>query len=165
MIYSDAMHKKEYISKSLKETEVVAKDLVELISKDVQKEGRAKIVSLSGDLGSGKTALVKAVASLLKIEGDITSPTYVIQKTYQLPKHSNPTSFTQFVHIDAYRLDSSEELKAIGWEKTATDPQNIIFIEWPEKVSEVFPLKNEYTQISCVYVDENTRSYTMYHNG
>ncbi len=96
----------------------------------------ATIISLSGDLGVGKTALVKEAAKILKIQETITSPTFVIQKEYLINNKDFP--FRCMVHIDAYRLESAKELELLGWNDLIKDPQTIIFIEWPEQVSGIY---------------------------
>lgn len=90
----------------------------------------ATIVTLSGDLGAGKTELVRSCARHFGISEDITSPTFVIQKEYEL---SHPI-FNRFIHIDAYRLESASELEYLGWKELITNPQTVIFLEWPEMV-------------------------------
>ena len=93
-------------------------------------QNNATIVTLSGDLGAGKTAWVKAAARALGINEDITSPTFVIQKEYDLQDQK----FAKMIHIDAYRLESAAELEYLGWKDIVADPGNIIFLEWPEMV-------------------------------
>lgn len=100
---------------------------------------RATVVALSGDLGAGKTTFVQAVAKTLGIEENATSPTFVIQKTYRLPAEVRPPSFRRLVHIDAYRLENARELEILGFEELLRDPQNLILIEWPEKVAGLIP--------------------------
>jgi len=61
----------------------------------------------------------------------------------------------QLVHIDAYRLDSHEDLFSIGFEDSVSDPNNLLFIEWPERVFKTIP-KNMKV-INFNYLDENSR--------
>jgi tRNA threonylcarbamoyladenosine biosynthesis protein TsaE len=137
------------VSKSLCDTEKVAKDFIDKISTGIY--NGALVVGLYGDLGSGKTTFTQAVAKIFDIKEDITSPTFVIEKIYDI-SHGN---FKKLVHIDAYRLDSGKELVAIDWNKTLVDPKNIIFIEWPERVLEVLP-KN-LAKINFKFLSENER--------
>lgn len=137
------------VSKSLSDTEKIAKDFIEKISIGIY-DG-ALIVGLYGDLGSGKTTFTQAVAKIFGIKEDITSPTFVIEKIYDTGKNN----FKKLVHIDAYRLESPKELSALDWEKTMGDPKNIIFIEWPERVLEVIP-KN-HAKIYFKFLSENER--------
>ena len=120
------------VSKSLAETEAIAKDYV---NKELRKkEDKALVVCLSGDLGSGKTAFTQAVCKILEVEGNVTSPTFVLEKRYKI-KHQE---FEELVHIDAYRLADGEEIRRIGWDELQKNNRRIIFIEWPEMVKDVF---------------------------
>ena len=121
------------ISKSLGETEKIAREF--LAKKIVKSENSATVVGLYGDLGSGKTAFTQATAKCLGVKETVTSPTFVIEKIYKLDHQD----FDHLIHIDAYRLKGGDELLHLGWEEIAKNPKNIIFIEWPERVSEILP--------------------------
>ena len=121
------------LSKSVEETEKVAKNFIDKISMGVY--DKALVVGLYGDLGSGKTTFTQSIAKIFGITEDITSPTFVIEKIYPI----DHAKFTNLVHIDAYRLDSAKELLVLDWERTVGDAKNIIFIEWPERVAEILP--------------------------
>ena len=121
---------------------------------------QATVVWISGDLGAGKTAFVKCAADILGIQETITSPTFILEKIYTISK--NPIfgeRFSRFIHIDAYRLESGNEMHALDWGTIIHDPQNIIFIEWPEQVAEVMP--QETFSLFFEYVDEHTRNITF----
>src|SRR3989304_9211752 len=107
----------KHISKSLKDTDDIAKDILKHISINGQ---RAKVVGLYGDLGAGKTALTQALARELGIKEKVVSPTFVIMKSYQL----SGSSFQKLIHIDAYRLEKGEELAKLGWAEIISDPEN-----------------------------------------
>lgn len=131
----------EYISKSEKETEEIAASIIE-------KYPEIRIFGLMGDLGSGKTAFVRGFAKKLGVKENITSPTFVIMKTYEAPGR-------HLVHIDAYRLNSQEDLFSIGFEDLVSEPKNLVFIEWPEKVFKTIP--ENIKLINFCYLDENSR--------
>ncbi len=137
------------VSKSISDTEKIAKDFIEKISMGIF--NTALVVGLYGDLGSGKTTFTQAIAKIFNIKEDVTSPTYVVEKIYDI-EHKD---FKKLIHIDAYRLDSGKELLAIEWERVLVDPRNIIFIEWPERVIEVLP-KN-HAKIFFKFIGENER--------
>ena len=63
--------------------------------------------------------------------------------------------FENLIHIDAYRLDSGEELLNLGWREIENNPKNIIFIEWPEKIKEILLLDT--TELYFKFIDEQTR--------
>ena len=114
----------------------------------------ATVVALQGDLGAGKTTFTREVAHLLGVKGAITSPTFVIEKIYGLPKKGK-SRFSRFVHIDAYRLEGSDELDVLGWHRIVNDPQNLIFLEWPEKVRQCLP--DNTLWMTLKHVDETVR--------
>jgi tRNA threonylcarbamoyladenosine biosynthesis protein TsaE len=137
------------ISKSISDTEKIAKDFIEKISMGIY--DTALVVGLYGDLGSGKTTFTQSVAKIFNIKKDITSPTFVIEKIYDI----NHNDFKKLIHVDAYRLDSFKELLALDWDKTLSDSRNIIFIEWPERVVEILP-KN-HAKIFFKFLNESER--------
>ncbi len=143
--YNSAM--KETIS-SLKDMEKYAERFLKGVAPNTKS---ATVVALSGDLGSGKTTFVQYIARSLGITDSITSPTFVIEKVYGLKGRA----FKHLVHIDAYRLKSGEDLKALGWDELARDPNNIIFIEWAELVEDVLP--KDATFLSFKHAGETTR--------
>lgn len=122
-------------------------------SKIESKDGRTKVVTLSGGLGAGKTTFAQAFAKALGVEEDVTSPTFVIEKIYQLKEQR----FERLIHIDAYRLESSRELEALGFKELLQDPGNLILIEWPERVPELIP--SDATRVRFdIHGDERTIS-------
>jgi tRNA threonylcarbamoyladenosine biosynthesis protein TsaE len=102
----------------------------EMLSKISAKTDGAYTVFLSGDLGSGKTTTTKAIAHELGIQEDITSPTFVILKRYEVKNGE----FKNLIHIDAYRLKGYVELQKIKFEEYVRDAGNLVLIEWPEMV-------------------------------
>ncbi|MCB9803144.1 tRNA (adenosine(37)-N6)-threonylcarbamoyltransferase complex ATPase subunit type 1 TsaE [Candidatus Nomurabacteria bacterium] len=114
---------REYISNNLQETNELAKKIIA----DLQDK---RLIALSGNLGAGKTALVKAIAENLGIKEAITSPTFVLLKVYNL----NFKNLKKLVHIDCYRLDGEEDLQDLGLEDYIADPEALVLIEWAEKI-------------------------------
>ncbi|MCK5590791.1 MAG: tRNA (adenosine(37)-N6)-threonylcarbamoyltransferase complex ATPase subunit type 1 TsaE, partial [Candidatus Pacebacteria bacterium] len=94
------------------------------------------------------------VAHVLGVKDAITSPTFVIEKIYGLPKKGK-SRFSRFVHIDAYRLEGSDELDVLGWHRIVNDPQNLIFIEWPKNVRQCLP--DNTLWVTLKHVDETVR--------
>lgn len=145
----------ERIISSIEELETYAKSVLSDLS-SLPHEG-AVVLALTGDLGAGKTAFVKAVAKELGITEHITSPTFVIMKTYNLQPTAH-SGFKSLTHIDAYRLESAHELEVLGWNELLADPDALIAIEWPEKVPGTIP--NNAHHFSFEHVDETTRKIT-----
>lgn len=95
----------------------------------------ATVVTLSGELGAGKTTFMQGIARALGVEEAVTSPTFVIMKIYDLVDQP----FKRLVHMDAYRLKGKEHLRVLGWDALIADPANLICIEWPEKIEGAIP--------------------------
>jgi len=139
--------------------------MAEIIEGDIKQEAEnflhtvtpqvtATVVGLYGDLGAGKTTFTKALAEVLGVEGVVTSPTFVLEKIYTLSNKKLNQKFSHLIHIDAYRLESSDELKQLGWDTIVSDPKNLIVIEWADKVEGLLP---EHTRkIFFEVVDESS---------
>ena len=106
------------------------------ILRSCEKKSTAQVLALSGDLGAGKTAFTKELASLFGIMHDITSPTFVIMKSYPIPTHP---FFKTLVHIDAYRIEDIDEMRVLGLAEILNEPTNLVCIEWPEKIQALIP--------------------------
>jgi tRNA threonylcarbamoyladenosine biosynthesis protein TsaE len=88
------------------------------------------IILLKGELGTGKTLMVKGIAESLGYESEVTSPTFNIIKEY--------FADVEIIHMDLYRLNHSEELLEIGFEDYL-DRDAVILIEWPEIALSLVP--------------------------
>lgn len=100
------------------------------------KAAGATLVTLSGDLGAGKTSFVQAIARALGVTESVTSPTFVLAKSYALPEG---LAFGSLLHVDAYRLAGGEDLARIGVTEALKDAGTLIFLEWPEIVADGLP--------------------------
>ncbi len=89
------------------------------------------VITLSGDLGAGKTAFARGVLHGLGYAGRVTSPTFAIANEYQTPTHS-------VAHFDLYRLLDEESLYEIGFEDYL-DGQRILLIEWSQIAQALLP--------------------------
>lgn len=89
------------------------------------------LVYLSGDLGAGKTTLVRAFLRALGVKGPVKSPTFSMIEPYQLGQ-------VELYHFDLYRLADPEELEFLGFRDYCHD-QSLILIEWPEKAKCLLP--------------------------
>jgi tRNA threonylcarbamoyladenosine biosynthesis protein TsaE len=143
----------KFTTRSPEETKALATRLVETLASRSGTQATSTIVALQGNLGAGKTVFVKGVAKALGVTDEVTSPTFVIEKIYHLPEGGQ---WKRLVHIDAYRMEGEEELKTIGWQDIATDPGNLIMIEWPEQVGLGIPERAVWLEFETV--DENTRA-------
>lgn len=191
--------------------------LANISTKNWKAESGATVILLSGDLGAGKTTFTKSFAKALGVEEEVTSPTFVVMKRYELPLSSSVTTsssplssprrrgsthdhktssldmdsrlrgndkvsaeenkdetlkqvqgdnggFKNLIHIDAYRLESGEEMNALDFKDYISNPENIVLIEWPEKIEsaiETIPQQNIIT-LSFEVVDETTREMILF---
>ncbi len=114
---------------------------------------RATVVGLYGDLGAGKTTFVQAVAKALGVSETVNSPTFLIFKRYQLPVTGS--GYSSLVHIDAYRLKNSDELRRLRFSELLADPANLILVEWADRVADLLP--KHHHQLHFEFVDDTTR--------
>lgn len=160
---------REFVSKSEEETWKIAEDFAGKISLEGRLQGRAKVIGLYGELGAGKTSFMKGVAKYFGINETIQSPTFVIEKIYELSSTNYPpasnceasragnlptTIFSHLIHIDAYRIEKSNEMLNLGWSEIISDPHNLIFIEWPERIADIMP---EHTKIMFEHISPNEK--------
>lgn len=94
--------------------------------------GDRTIFALYGSMGVGKTTFVKAVASCMGVEDDVSSPTFAIVNEYMTEKG------TSVYHFDFYRVNNISEALDFGYEEYFYSG-NKCFIEWPEKIDELLP--------------------------
>lgn len=114
------------------------------------------MLALSGDLGAGKTTFVQGLAKGLGLADRVTSPTFILMREYLSSDES-----LNLYHLDMYRLeqDFDEEVKNLGlhdlWEK----PENVVIIEWAEKIKDLLPHKT--TWITFENIDSDKRRITI----
>jgi tRNA threonylcarbamoyladenosine biosynthesis protein TsaE len=111
----------EHITHSADETIALGRELAPTLKS-------ARLVLLCGDLGSGKTTLVKGIAEGLHTasQEDVTSPTFTLIHEYRGPE-------TSVFHVDLYRIDTPRELDTLGLDELLAEPNNLVLIEWGEK--------------------------------
>ncbi len=91
-----------------------------------------RLVVLRGDLGAGKTTLVKGIAAALTLATpeEVTSPTFTLVHQYEGPK-------VKLYHLDLYRLETERELLTLGLEEMIAEPDALVLVEWGEKFQSV----------------------------
>jgi tRNA threonylcarbamoyladenosine biosynthesis protein TsaE len=111
---------REFTTKSAEETIALGRELAALLAPP-------KIVLLRGNLGAGKTTIVKGIAQGFQAaeEEDVTSPTFTLIHEYRGPKAT-------LYHIDLYRVDTQRELETLGLDDLMTE-NSVLLIEWGEK--------------------------------
>ena len=104
------------------------------------------VVSLTGDLGAGKTAFVQGAARALGVEEPVVSPTFVLVREYrgEMPIY----------HVDVYRLDRMQEVHDLGFEDFL-DPGGVVFVEWGDAIEALLP--DSHLRVELTSGDDETR--------
>lgn len=140
-----------------------AKQTIELAKKFAKKLKGGEVIGLVGELGSGKTTFIKGLARGLGVKEPITSPTFVLLKEYVLPffphLRSGEKRLRKFVHIDAYRVETPEDIKSVGIEDYLGRKDMVMVIEWAEKIKKVLPQNTIY--IKFEHIDKNRRKISI----
>ena len=112
------------------------------------------IILLKGQIGAGKTSLVKGIAEGLQIKENITSPTFALSHHYNSGK-------LPLIHMDLYRLDDTSSAQELFLEEEEELEQNngIMVIEWPEKITSIV---DEYLLIEIKYAEGSSRILEIY---
>lgn len=107
---------------------------------------RPAVVALSGDLGTGKTTLVRAMCEALGVRGSVTSPTFALVHRY------DGTDVAVY-HVDAYRLRSPAEARDLGFDDMLAEGAPIVLVEWPERLGSHAPAFTH--RVHLAYNDED----------
>jgi len=141
----------KFFSSSPLETKRIAKK----ISQEILKEKKGPLfLILKGALGAGKTLFVKALAKNLGIKERVFSPSFIIFKKFKI---KNKKSFFKYLfHFDLYRIKNFSEIKNLNLKEIFNDPQNLIILEWGEKIKRNLFKKKVYL-ISFKFISPNQR--------
>jgi len=121
---------------------------------------RAVVFALQGNLGSGKTTFIQGFGQGMEVEEKILSPTFVILKQYRTGKEKS--SIRNVYHIDCYRVEGAEDIDVLGWDDIIENPQNVVLVEWAERIQEILP--QDVVWITFKSQGEKKRTITI-HNG
>ena len=106
-------------------------------------------VAIRGDLGAGKTTLVRAICRGYGVTTEVTSPTFALVHEYAAPRST-------VFHLDLYRLERPDELTNIGWFDLGTTPA-LILVEWPERAGGLLPADHVALDLEHVPGDPSRR--------
>lgn len=130
--------KREFITESKVQTQQLAMDFIANLK-------NTNVVLLFGNLGAGKTTFCQGVLRSLNAEGPFVSPTFVIIKEYiltqerqEIKNRKTSSQFKKVYHWDCYRIGTKDAL-ALGWEEIVANPENLVLVEWPEKIKKIWP--------------------------
>lgn len=122
---------------------------ISVIAKDVISKAKHKIILFYGEMGSGKTTLIKEIVKQMGVEDTVNSPTFSLVNEYHTQKGEI------IYHFDFYRIEHEEEALDIGIEEYFYS-NNWCFIEWPNKVENLLPLES--VAIHLTINQNNTRT-------
>ena len=129
-------------SNSARQTQKIAEDFAKKIP---QKREQAFIIALRGYLGGGKTTFAQGLAKGLGIKEKINSPTFNICKRYK-----------NFYHFDCYRIENSKEILDLGFKEIAENPNNIVAIEWAERIKDILPKNTHWIDFKFLEKEKRT---------
>jgi tRNA threonylcarbamoyladenosine biosynthesis protein TsaE len=141
----------QIISKSSVETQAIATN----IAQEIVAKKRANVVLLEGELGGGKTTFSQGFLAGLGVTQAVTSPTFVIMKSYSIP-----SSEYKIYHLDLYRLNQEWEVLDLGIMDLISTPNNIMLIEWASKTPKLWE-NIPHTKINFEVINANERNINI----
>jgi len=147
--------------------------LGEILAKEVLKtkplREKAFVFGLEGGLGGGKTTFIQGFAKGLGIKNKILSPTFVIIKKFPIsnkrarldPRRGREgrgrgvVQFSNFYHIDCYRIKKPKEVLALGFKEVISNPKNIVAIEWADHIRKILP--KDALKLKFEFINQNKR--------
>ncbi len=132
------------IAQSLSELPIIAQQIIDFA-------GNNRIFLFYGDMGAGKTTLIKSLCSVLGSKDNITSPTFAIVNEYIAAQG-------KIYHFDFYRLKNQNEALDLGSDEYFYSG-NYCFIEWPEKIPDILPAN--YVKIAIKVMPDNSRQISL----
>ena len=142
------------VSVSLEDTRAFASSVVDSLRRSDAVSERAVVLTLSGPLGSGKTALVRCIAGVLGVSETVVSPTFILRADYT----TSDSVFSTLVHIDLYRIEGSA-VSTIGWDVVLSMPNTLVAVEWPERASDFLP-RSYFSVVASVHGDRHSFSFS-----
>ena len=124
----------KFVTNSPDETQKIAAGFAARVLAAAPKKS-ATVLGLEGDLGAGKTTFLQGFAKALGITEVVNSPTFVMLKRFKI----YDLRFKNFYHFDCYRRENPEEILGLGFKEIISNPENIVAIEWPEKIAAFLP--------------------------
>ena len=89
------------------------------------------LVTLTGELGAGKTTLAQSICEGYGVTGEVTSPTFALVQEYESPR-------SPVYHVDLYRLDRPDQVEALAWDEILS-ARALVLVEWPDRAGDRLP--------------------------
>jgi len=144
----------KYLTTAPRQTQKLGEILAKEALKTKLKKG-ALILGLEGDLGGGKTTFLQGFAKGLGAKEKILSPTFIILKRFKI----KGLRFKCFYHIDCYRIEKPKKILDLGFKEIISNPQNIVAIEWAERIRKMLPLGTIILKFE--FIDQKTRKIAV----
>lgn len=129
-------------------------DEIAAIAKELVSSFTSKTILFYGDMGVGKTTLIKALVSAMGSQDEVSSPTFSIVNEYV-------SDSANIYHFDLYRINDDEEALNFGFEDYLYT-SNWVFIEWPDNAKSLLP--EDYNRIDITTIDKTSRSLKLSQN-
>lgn len=113
------------------------------------------MITLTGDLGAGKTTLARAICAGYGVRDEVTSPTFAIVHEYDALR-------SPVYHVDLYRLEGPRDLQNIGWDDIIQS-ESLVLVEWPERAAHLLP--TGHLPIELRHVDDAPERRVLYAGG
>ena len=113
------------------------------------------VIAVTGDLGAGKTTLVRAICRGYGVTEEITSPTFALVHRYESPR-------SPVFHLDLYRLEGPHELTNIAWDDVVAE-HALVIIEWPERAGNRLP--HDHVPIELQHLSDDPSRRLLYAGG
>ena len=123
---------------------------IEKASNFVLKNVNCDVILITGEVGTGKTTLIKEYCKLIGVEEIVNSPTYTLINEYQNKRG-------KIVHMDLYRVKDINEINELGLFEYLEN--NIVIIEWPEIILKMIDIK--YSLINITFINEKERKLSI----
>lgn len=123
---------------------------IEKASNFVLKNVNRDVILITGEVGTGKTTLIKEYCKLIGVEEIVNSPTYTLINEYQ-------NKSGKIVHMDLYRVEDIKEINELGLFEYLD--KNIVIIEWPEIILKMIDVK--YSLINITFINEKERKLSI----
>ena len=123
---------------------------IEKASNFVLKNVKRDVILITGEVGTGKTTLIKEYCKLIGVEEIVNSPTYTLINEYQ-------NKSGKIVHMDLYRVEDIKEINELGLFEYLD--KNIVIIEWPEIILKMIDVK--YSLINITFINEKERKLSI----
>ncbi|HXK35954.1 MAG TPA: tRNA (adenosine(37)-N6)-threonylcarbamoyltransferase complex ATPase subunit type 1 TsaE [Candidatus Paceibacterota bacterium] len=142
------------VSQSPEDTRAIAARFAAQWKVAMQGRAGALVIALIGELGAGKTAFVQGVAHALGIREIPRSPTFNLAKSYAIPGTQH-----RLWHLDCYRLQNRNDLRALDVHTIFADYRNLVLVEWADRVPGALP--SDHTIIRMAHAGGDKRSFSM----